>query len=249
MRFYDDDGRTTKGGLASARKVGGKPSVTTILDVLAKPGVEFWKQNLLLETAFDTVIRSSLPIYATYKKTWKGIVQRKVKEISSVPTDIGTKYHEEIAACLSGKQTLNELEHVPKETMAAIIDGLDARNIEIEALEKTIVGSMYAGTVDLIGKQDGKKIIVDWKTQDDPLKYYKSWGYQLGGYANLVGEVGLAYNVVISRETPGRVKWFKWKNVLDLELGFDIIHNAWILENNWNVASPGGVFIEKPVEE
>ena len=52
-RFYDKNGNPQwDAGLREARKFDYLPSHTSILNVLAKPGLEAWKQNRVLKTCF-----------------------------------------------------------------------------------------------------------------------------------------------------------------------------------------------------
>jgi len=53
MRFYDEDGIVSGAGIVRARENGFVPSVTTILDVLAKPGVEYWKRSTLMDVCYS----------------------------------------------------------------------------------------------------------------------------------------------------------------------------------------------------
>ena len=52
--YYLPDGTPVHGDLRQARKANALPSVTTILSVLAKPGLDNWKQ--------ETAILQSLPL-------------------------------------------------------------------------------------------------------------------------------------------------------------------------------------------
>lgn len=195
--------------LRDAKKEGFVPSVTSILNIPAKPGLDRWKQNQILDAAY------AFPAEESFDE-WSRKVQEKASEIGSETASIGTAIHANIEQYfISGEILSQEYEaHV--------------KNTEIE-LQKFYPGGFVAersfshplgfgGKVDLSVQSEEiqKGIVFDFKSkdfdEDTPISKL-SWpeqAMQLAAY-----RVGLnmpeaqMVSIYIDRKT-GIVKSYVW---------------------------------------
>ena len=173
--------------LRDARKLKLIPSVTTILQVFAKPGLERWKQNEMAKVAFD------LPrIDGEDADQFALRVRLKQEEPVEKAADFGTEIHDAIEKYFEG-------DPVPDHLLGYVTPAFEWKQekmLKFIEREKKLVNldHGFAGTVDIIctGPQ-GQKGCVDWKTR----KTY--WGED----ALLAGEV-FGANCYISSTEEGR---------------------------------------------
>ena len=145
--------------LRDAKKHGLFPSVTTLLGLFAKPGLERWKQDQLLHIAFDNPAKldESFENYAD-----RCLVQHE-KPVEEA-ADFGTKVHDAIEAYFEGQ-------HIPDELLGYIQPALDWKQenqLTFTLREKLLVNLQhgFAGTVDIVGRgSEGQQFILDWKTR------------------------------------------------------------------------------------
>jgi len=185
------------------------PSVTTIINVLDKPGLVYWygkngtaECNRIKEESatFGTHVHSLIEAWLTGKPG--GVV-----EVDTMPT-------QEEMACFSSFQEWYKT------------SGLTPLCTEPEdaVISKEF---NYQGTWDFIGRHDNAVIVADWKTSN---ALYDTVGLQLAAYAQLYGESqGLTGNAIwkliphgmavrIDKKTAKvQVKWYK-----DLIWYFDV---------------------------
>jgi hypothetical protein len=243
VRWYDGEAKIVEATLTEARASHYYPSVTTILDVINKPGVEIWKQNILI----DEAMRLS-PIFADHEiDEFKETVRYRAAIKFSEAAELGTKWHSLLVNHLLG---IDDAPEVPKETYDAVDEKLKDLDIHLEQHEVPFVNKNdgYAGTIDVIGyrKADNIRIpiVLDWKTQATngrAPRYYDAWAMQLAAYAKGLSlpptfdfERWELWNVALSTTDPGKV-WFKrWKNQFDWWLGFDCALEIWCILNNFN---------------
>ena len=195
--------------LRDARKLKLIPSVTTILQVFAKPGLERWKQMEIGKIAFD------LPrLDGEDAQQFANRCLVKQKEPVEKAADFGTEIHDAIEKYFDG-------EPIPYHLLGYVQPAFDwkqEKQLTFIEREKKLVNLEhgFAGTVDIIctGPQ-GQKGCVDWKTR----KTYKgkevtSYDFQVhqiaayaatywGEEALLAGEVYGA-NCFISSTEEGR---------------------------------------------
>lgn len=186
------------------------PSVTTILNVLDKPGLVYWygkhgtaECNRIKEESatFGTHVHSLIESFLSCQE---GMVL--------LPQDV--KYTPEELAC---SQSFREWYKT---------SGLTPVSMEPE---DAVISKEYnyQGTWDFIGRKDGTMLVADWKTSN---ALYDTVGLQLAAYAQLYGESqGLTGNAIwkliphgmavrIDKKTAKvQVKWYK-----DLIWYFDV---------------------------
>jgi len=204
MHWYDTNGnpqyevKKKDGGmrattLRDARKHGWVPSVTTVMDIVGKPGLEVWKVNKAIESAM-TVERL---VGETYDEHAKRILAHSKQE-SEQAAKRGVRIHNELELFFR-KGCIHSANMGTYET--------DIRKI----CDATKAELGYGGKVDLYSSE----WVIDFKTKDSiedkKQLAYDAMAHQLVGYARgLNGKDRRLANVFISADNPGHVVFHEW---------------------------------------
>ena len=205
------NGKTRATTLRDARKHGWMPSVTSILDILAKPGLDTWKINKTIEAA-AIVDRSFIDSDA-----WKAKVIEESKKETLEASFRGSRIHDMLESCFKEK-----LE--PTGADADIFNAVDAL-LKINCgeqkwrSEETVCNLQkgYGGMIDLVSDE----WVIDFKTKEfvtgSKQLAYESMAYQLIAYERaLPAPAKRIANVFISANNPGTVVFHEWgKEELD----------------------------------
>lgn len=210
------------------------PSVTTILKVAAKPGLEAWKQEQMLLAALTLPRREG--------ETEKDLVNRIVadsKETAKQAAERGTRIHEEVESHFAGN----------KSDRGWAVEGALFEHFKLHPenpwlVEHSFANALgYGGKVDLYCKPNEFAkygLVADIKSKDfdDPedVVAYDEHLLQLAAY-----RVGLdvpnarCANVFVSVRNPKLVKIVEWSEE-DLKRGwqmFQCLLNYWKLKNTF----------------
>ena len=145
--------------LRDAKKHGLFPSVTTLLGLFAKPGLQRWKEDQVLRIAFSNPPK----LDESFENYANRCLLMQEKPVSDA-ADFGTKIHDAIESYWKG-------EHIPDELLGYIQPALDWKQknqLTFIEFEKMLVNTDhgFAGCTDIVGKgSDGQMFIVDWKTR------------------------------------------------------------------------------------
>jgi hypothetical protein len=217
--------------LRDARKLNLVPSVTTVLNVAAKPALTQWLLNQVLLAALTLPRRDLEP-----EDQYIARILDDSKEQGRSAADAGTDIHASIQGFYEGKTLLDEThrEHVA---------GCDVRLHEAFGLQSWVAEKAFSHELGFGGKCDlhsveGDGIVADIKTKefDDPKKVegYDEHLMQLSAY-----RVGLGIpnarcaNVFVSRSVKGLVVVKEWSQE-DLARGWDMFQHLlafWQLKN------------------
>lgn len=218
--------------LRDARTMDLVPSVTTILKVMAKPGLEQWKLEQMLLAAM-TLPRDPAESETDY-------IQRIVhdsKESARTAADRGTHIHESIESHLAGKTT--PVEH--RSTVMAFHEEISAY-FEVPFDYPWIVEAAFASPLGFGGKVDIHStkvpIVIDTKTKDfgphDKVDAYDEHLMQLAAYRHgLEMPEARCANVFVSRTHPGVIRIIEWRPD-DLARGWEMFKHLlefWKLKN------------------
>lgn len=238
--WYTRDGvpqytvEAAKGGqrpttLRDARKMNLVPSVTTILNIAAKPALMAWMQQQVLLAALTLPRRPDEP-----EKEYIDRIISDSKEQGRSAADAGTDIHASIQAYYEGKPTGKHAEHV---------DGTQACIESHFGVYQWISERSFGHELGFGGKADmytaeGDGIVLDVKTKEftDPDKVgaYDEHLMQLAAY-----RVGLGVpkarcaNVFVSRNDPGLAVVREWSQD-DLRRGWEMfccLLSFWQLKN------------------
>jgi hypothetical protein len=205
--------------LRDARALDLVPSVTTVLNVAAKPGLEAWKQRQLLLAAL-TLPRSEEEAEDNYLDR----IIRDSREEGRAAADAGTEIHAAI------QSFYEERPHDFHQHVYAF-DTEITQNFgeQFWIAERSFSHELgYGGKVDLHTTKD-KGIVLDIKTKDffekDKVEAYDEHLMQLAAYRVGLGlpEAQCA-NVFVSRRVAGLTKMIEWTES-DLQRGFRMFTN------------------------
>lgn len=200
--------------LADARKQTLFPSVTNVLSVLAKPGLEAWKQ--------EQMVLSALTLPRKPGETDDLFAKRVVEDArtqAEQAAEFGTLVHTFIAEWHAKRNPA-----VPVKAEASIMAyiKLASKRLNHTASEFPFACQRhgYGGTVDFIGRMDGDEAVIDFKTRTttpgQPVPAYETDGLQLVAYANGTGHHSARLvNIVLSSTEPGRVEIVEWTDQRD----------------------------------
>ena len=191
------------------------PSVTTLLGMFAKPGLDRWKQDQLLRIAYDNPAQDG-ESYERFADKCLVLHEQPVEEAA----DFGTEVHDAIEKYHQG-------EHIPDHLIEYIQPAIDWKiehNLRFIKQEEILVNMEhgFAGTVDIVGLgANDEKFIVDWKTRKTKPKVkvtsYDFQIHQIAAYAatewgeDQVEQMQVhGANCYISSTEPGRFEVIKY---------------------------------------
>jgi hypothetical protein len=224
------NGKTRNTTLRDARKNGFVPSVTTVLNIAAKPALENWK--------IKQAINSALKLHQNEDESLHQFIQRCKKDSQKVTeeaAEAGTFIHSMIEDGFTGKNESGVYKRVKKFLDEKFPD-------ETWLAEESFYSELgYGGKIDLYSKSG---IFVDFKTKDnlegkDPETLaYDNYGMQLSAYAQGCGYVKDVERVSIfvdrgdTRVVLGHV-WDKDTHTRHMEM-FNNLLQYWILVKNYD---------------
>jgi hypothetical protein len=236
QRTRDGSG-TRKTTIRDAQRLGLLPSVTSILGVIAKPGLETWKLKKVAEAAL-----ANPKTEAESADYWVARVVEASKAETAAAADLGSAIHDALDAAVAGDAYAAELTPYVTQVLAWV------RDVGITITEREIVltnaAEGYAGRVDALFTYGQRGIgILDHKTRKtEPGKLvtpYDGQGMQLAAYAAAYYGVDalprvLAANVFISTTEPGRMEVCKHEHLDELYQDFLAACRLWRASKGWD---------------
>lgn len=223
------NGKERNTTLRDARTESLIPSVTTILNVAAKPALTAWMQQQVLLAALTLPRRDD-----EGEKEYCDRIIQDSKEQGRSAADAGTSIHASIQAFYEGRAVTQHHEHV-EGTAKKII----ATYGEQEWISEKAFGHPegFGGKTDL-HTTSGEGIVLDIKSKEfsDPAKVdaYDEHLMQLAAYrAGLNLPMARCANVFVSRSVPGLATIREWSQE-DLERGYKMFTRLlefWQLKN------------------
>jgi hypothetical protein len=211
--------------LRDARKMNLCPSVTTILGILDKPGLNRWK--------IDQAYLACLTLPRVEGETLEEFKKRAIADAAEQVTeacDTGSEIHAAIEASFKGEP----FEIKWGETVCAVMSAVqELTGLKDGWIAEKSFGSPegYGGMVDL-HHPDGW--VIDYKTRDfgadqiDKQKGYDEQCMQLSAYAHGLGMPDAKKaNIFVSRTEPGVVALHEWD--VDYYERFELILKYWQL--------------------
>jgi len=234
------DGSARPTTLRDARKMNLVPSVTTVMKIAAKPGLDVWKNEQLLLAAL------TLPrMPDESEKSFIARVVHDSKETSKRAAEAGTRIHESIEKHYAGEKNI---EH-PEAALAfekLVFEHFKTHPFQKWETEVSFSSPMgFGGKVDLYTRIDESTplgIVLDAKTKDfgpdDKVDAYDENLMQLAAYREgLDLPKARCANVFVSRTHKGLVKIHEWSEE-DLQRGWEMFQallRFWKLKNQFGV--------------
>lgn len=223
--------------LRRARKEGLFPSVTSVLQTIAKPSLDVWKQNQAILAALTLPRLENEPDDAFAKRVVEDSKQHSIKAM-----EFGTAIHEQCEGTSYAFMEKCNFEY-NQDLMPFtkhFIDWHNANISEVVAVEKIVVHRElgYAGKVDLIAVHKTHGLcVIDMKTQGikegKKPAFYDEWLWQLKAYdearpsrwRECETELPKLISVVINSNKPEPVTEKVWP-VEDYENAWEIFKSA-----------------------
>lgn len=197
--------------IRDARELNLLPSVTTILGLLAKPGLDVWK--------IEQGIMSALTLPRLPDEDDQAFAARVVIDMgehSKKAMSFGSRIHWYAEQWLHGEIPGHEEDAVTVEPYITPLYAFMFQNKMQGEAEKTMASARlgFAGTVDFVGRMNGEPVIADFKTQGTKkgkINFYGEWSYQLAAYEMLVCEPNRKLvSIAISSTEPGVIECREW---------------------------------------
>ena len=223
------NGKERSTNLRDAKSLGLVPSVTTIMKLIAKPSLENWKINQILNSVINLEQEEGeTPEAYVYR------CKQDANKIGKVAAEKGTKIHAQIEKGFLGQRKTKAYKAVKK-----VLDEYYPDETWI-AEPSFCADEGYGGKIDLYSKSG---IFVDFKTKDnlkgkDPKKLvYDSHGMQLSAYAQGCGyEEPVRVSIFIDRKDTTIVSCYIWdteSHAKHLAM-FNSILTYWKLAKNYD---------------
>jgi hypothetical protein len=208
--------------LADARKVLALPSVTNVLGVLAKPGLDAWKIEQGIMAALTLPRAAGEPLDAFAHRVVSDMGEQVEKA-----ADFGSAIHAACEAYALNKQVPEDLKLLTH--LESWFKWFDENVERVATIEQVFVHHEhgYAGRVDMVALLRGLGwAVVDFKTQkvkrspkgDAKPAFYETWPLQLAAYRQAILASGAKnvtglVSVVIDSAQPGPVHVKRWDGV------------------------------------
>ena len=207
-----------------ARKEGLVPSVTTILKLLAKPGLDTWKMQQHIAATLNTVWQED-----ETQEQWLENIVAECDRARGEAAQLGTEVHDLIEAWMRFEDlNFDGLNPVAIQAFLAAQEVLKEYRVEDAHREQMVIGAVdgcyYGGRVDYYNDE----VLLDYKTQfvkKRRVNYYDEWPMQLGGYRDaLVFPKRKVGSVVISTNPSdifAKIRWWKPEKIDHAVEGFE----------------------------
>lgn len=221
--------------LADARKLNLYPSVTTVMDIQAKPALVQWLQNQVLEAAIASPFNDEW-----YEDGWKKYIIGKSREIGEKAAKRGNAIHDALEKHFSHDNHTIREEYLPYINPAIKLIEEKFNGYLFFAEESFSHEDGFGGRVDLYGCRNVAKditeyVIIDFKTKDKidvkDMVQYDDHRIQLAAY-----QVGLQlpkatrrFNLFISANpsSPGLCRLVECKQFDKYKNIFYALLNLW----------------------
>jgi hypothetical protein len=231
------DGSDRPTTLRDARKLNLVPSVTTVMKIAAKPGLDVWKNEQLLLAALTLPRLKDEP-----EKDFIARVVADSKETAKRAAERGTRVHESIEAWYEGVRPV-EHQEIASNFEKTVFEHFKTHPMQMWETEISFCHGGFGGKVDLFTKPDATApngIVIDAKTKefgpDDEVPAYDEHLMQLAAYRVGLGmPFARCANVFASVSYPGLIKVKEWTDE-ELERGwkmFECLLKFWQLKNKF----------------
>lgn len=223
--------RTT---LADARELGLLPSVTGIIRIIHKQGLQDW---LIMQSVRAVMTVPRLKDEATDDFLERVLVKDRVQDMESgLAASRGTAIHAALEGAIQGEP----IDDTFKPYIEAVFPILESLG-KVVWSEKILVGDGYAGKGDVALETDRHIAVIDFKTVGKAALPMESWPdhrMQLAAYAKAAGNTAdkhvITGNIYISTVTPGLVNLCLNEDWADDYEAFVNAKKLWGYMNHWN---------------
>jgi hypothetical protein len=234
------DGSDRPTTLRDARKMNLVPSVTTVMKIAAKPGLEQWKLEQMLLAAMTLPMRPDEP-----EKAYIARIVADSKETGKQAAELGTRIHESIESWFDGNKNVQHKD-IALAFEETIFNHFKTHPFQPWLTERSFASELgFGGKVDLFCEADEHApvgIVLDAKTKDfgpdDKVEAYDENLLQLAAYRHGLNlPHARCANVFCSRTHPGLVKVIEWSEE-DLVKGWEMFKcllQFWKLKHSFGI--------------
>ncbi len=243
MHWYTKDGESRyDAGIREARKEGYLPSITSIDNVIANPGLRRYFDNQM----FDAT-RVSVLDFLTTEAEEKEAAFKLARRHSRKAAQVGTLIHYMIRYYIEDRLVHNPIQLAVEwaETLSWIHEnGITPGK---GSCEQILVGDGYAGKADYFGPMPIENVLIDWKTQSIPPtamtkkgqpyknRWYDSWLRQLAAlYYAMEHKPKKVLSVMIGTNPDNLGVWMREWTSEELVKGFEEFKHALALWKSIN---------------
>ena len=234
------DGSDRPTTLRDARKLDLLPSVSTLLKIVAKPGLEAWK--------LEQMLLAALTLPRAQDEDEKSFIARVVadsKQTGKQAMERGTRVHESIEKWYEGRKDVDHVD-IAKAFEEKVFNHFGTHPFQEWVAEGSFASPLgYGGKVDLYCKPSLTApvgIVLDAKTKefgpDDDIVAYDEHLLQLAAYRYGLGlPHARCANVFASVSNPGLIKIIEWPEE-DIAKGWEMFQcllRFWTIKNNFGV--------------
>ncbi len=207
------------------------PSVTTVLNVIAKPALIPWARNVALEKVKETLyehLESGSPVIdSLWVDTIIEQARHRPDQVRDAAADFGTQAHVLLEQHIQGLEP-----EIPPE-FVQVLDNFTTwrrrERLDIHLAETMVYSAKYryAGTMDALAYRGDLLVALDWKTSNG---LYPEYALQVAAYAKAMEEMGgkpvsEAWVVRLGKREPD----FEPRKVVDLDAAFNAFRAALFL--------------------
>lgn len=218
------------------------PSVTSVISILAKPGLDQWKATQYLSEAFDSALKDPESIKVMPRDAWVEGVKDCAEYSMSLAREEGSEVHGQIDRWLLSPVPVSDGLSLHVKAASEALDHLLVSGEHWE-VEKTfcafVEGVWVSGKADLVIPEF--PMLIDWKTSNKPCDRSALMGYdehvmQLAAYSMaLFGRLVSCENIFLSTSVPGQWQQRNWE-ISELRRGWEmykLCFALWTLKNNY----------------
>jgi len=201
------------------------PSVTTVLDVLAKPALVNWQIDRYLMAAYEMDIADDFEY-----DQWAIKVKIETQSRMDKAPQAGTDFHklmENYLGSLRFKGVTDKQWEMCQDVSNLILDKTGISNEHWQPEVNIFSELGYAGQTDLLINEDW---ILDYKTKENKEKFkpgkmaYDNHAQQLAAYRAAIAPKARCANIFVCLET-GEIDWHEWDEE-DLIKGFKVFNHC-----------------------
>lgn len=181
--YTNSEGGTSNTTLTQARQMKLLPSVTGIMNIIAKPQLQQWLQNNTLQSGWT---HRKSPTYDAYLQA----IRQDADKVKKATAGEGQVIHGALDDWFTDGNPVDGYHEMCNEVSAALYDQFDKQDWESEVSFAASLG--YGGKVDLHSTTGD--IVVDFKTHEKSeakLRLYDDHYMQLAAYREGMAEKGL----------------------------------------------------------
>jgi hypothetical protein len=231
--YADPSKGMRKANITDARKVGARPSVTSVQKIEAKEAIVRYRIENALMSALTSPIQKDIETDEQY-------VQRIIDDAqdeSKRAMDLGSEIHQQIFNHYENKDYDSKYDQY----VLPLTKLVEEQGIDIFKQEKSFCNGLYGCRIDANGWSTNinMPVIVDWKSQKTKrtkgkFTPYPEHGEQLAAEAYCIEQPSaILINFYTSSDEPGNVNFHIWKDNEQLFKNFMLVYKLWCIRNNY----------------